>query len=133
DGAWAVLRDHLVPRLFAGVPLDDVAGHSMAKAALRMAITDAALRDRGVSLATHLGCVRSHVPVGVVVERYDDPERAADVAEAHVAEGYRRIKLKVAPGADVTHVDAVRRRLGREVALWADANGAYSPADIDTL
>ncbi|HEX7094690.1 MAG TPA: hypothetical protein VF183_02325, partial [Acidimicrobiales bacterium] len=24
DGAWAVLRDHLVPRLFAGAPLDEV-------------------------------------------------------------------------------------------------------------
>lgn len=133
DGVWAALRDHLVPRLFAGAPLDEVAGHPMAKAALRMATTDAALRDRGVSLATHLGGARTHVPVGVVVERYDDPERAADVAEAHVAEGYRRIKLKIAPGADVAHVDAVRRRIGRNVALWADANGAYSPADVDTL
>lgn len=133
DGAWAVLRDHLVPRLFAGVPLDDVAGHPMAKAALRMALTDAELRDRGVSLAAHLGGVRSHVPVGVVVERYDDPGRAADVAAAHVDEGYRRIKLKIAPGADVAHVDAVRTRIGRDVALWADANGAYSLADVDTL
>lgn len=133
DGAWAVLHDHLVPRLFAGASLDDVAGHSMAKAALRMAATDAELRDRDVSLAKHLGGVRSHVPVGVVVERHDDPERVADVAEAHVAEGYRRIKLKIAPGADVAPVDAVRQRIGREVALWADANGAYSLTDIDTL
>lgn len=133
DGAWAVLRDHLVPRAFAGVPLDEVAGHNMAKAALRMALLDLELRSAQRPLVNHLGARRDRVPVGVVVERYDTAEEAADVAEAHVAEGYRRIKLKIVPGADVEHAAAVRRRIGQSIALWADANGAYSLSDIDLL
>jgi o-succinylbenzoate synthase len=69
----------------------------------------------------------------VVVERYDDPSRAADVAAAHAAEGYRRVKLKVAEGADVAHTAAVRAALPQHVALWADANGAYTLDDAEHL
>jgi O-succinylbenzoate synthase len=69
----------------------------------------------------------------VVVERYDDPARAAHVAAAHVAEGYRRIKVKIAPGADHTHIDAVRSAVGGGVAVWADANGAYTLDDVSVL
>jgi O-succinylbenzoate synthase len=133
DGCWLVLRDHLVPRVLAGATTDDVAGNHMARAALEMAVLDARLRTEGTALAAHLGGTRPRVPVGVVVERYDDPEVAADVAAQHVADGYRRIKLKIAPGADVTHVDVVRRRVGADVALWVDANGAYDLDDAPML
>jgi len=50
-----------------------------------------------------------------------------------VAEGYRRIKLKIAPGSDVEHVRAVRAQIGRSVSLWVDANGSYSLADVERL
>jgi O-succinylbenzoate synthase len=133
EGAWLVLRDHLVPRVLAGAPLEDIAGNNMAKAALEMALLDCRLRTHGISLTTHLGGTRQRVDVGVVVERYDDPEAAADVAQRHVEEGYRRVKLKIGPEADLTHVDAVRRRIGTDVALWADANGAYTLEDTALL
>jgi O-succinylbenzoate synthase len=73
------------------------------------------------------------VPVGVVVERYDDPADAASIASKHVAEGYRRIKLKIAPGFDRDQIAAVRQSLPDDVALWADANGAYTLADAEHL
>src|SRR6516165_2732004 len=53
DGVVAVIRDHLLPRLFAlaeptaplvGPALADIKGHPMAKAAIEMAILDAELR-----------------------------------------------------------------------------------------
>src|ERR1700684_2558236 len=63
DGAEAVLRDHLIPRLLAdrGVSgaeegarrLSEVRGHAMAKAGLEMALLDAELSLRGESLAHH--------------------------------------------------------------------------------
>jgi O-succinylbenzoate synthase len=129
DGVRSILRDQLGPRLLSGVRLDEVAGNHMAKATLEMAALDARLQGEGRSLASWLGGTRDRVPVGVVVEHYDDPGRAADVAARHVDEGYRRIKLKIAPGSDVDVVNAVRPVLGRDVALWADANGAYTLAD----
>ncbi|HEV8298705.1 MAG TPA: o-succinylbenzoate synthase [Acidimicrobiales bacterium] len=132
-GVWTVLHDHLVPRVLAGRPTDEVVGNAMAKAALEMALLDAMLRAEGTSLARHLGGTRTRVPAGVVVELYDDPAHAAEVARGRRAEGYTRIKLKIAPGRDLAHVDAVRAVIGRETPLWADANGGYSLDDIDTL
>jgi O-succinylbenzoate synthase len=133
DGAWLVLRDHLVPRLLRGGRLDEVAGNHMAKAALEMALLDARLRAERRSLAAWLGGTVARVPAGVVVERYDDPRQAADVAAERVDEGYRRIKCKIEPGADTAHVAAVREAVGPHVAVWADANGSYSLADATTL
>lgn len=78
DGAAAVLRQHLVPRLLSAgsVAADDVArvlgpvqGHPMAKAALEMAVLDAELRAEGRSLAQRLGAVRSEVDCGVASAR----------------------------------------------------------------
>jgi O-succinylbenzoate synthase len=133
DGAWAVLRDHLVPRALARRPLEEIAGNHMAKAALEMGTLDATLRERAQPLAGWLGGERTRVEVGVVVERYDDASAAADVAAAHAAHGYRRIKVKIVPGADRTHITAIRDAIGEGVALWADANGAYTIDDAAAL
>src|ERR1700733_12109203 len=67
DGAEAVIRRHLLPRLFAlsdpaahlvGTALADVKGHPMAKAALEMALLDAELRIAGMGFGAYLGAVR---------------------------------------------------------------------------
>ncbi|MDH3458968.1 MAG: o-succinylbenzoate synthase, partial [Gemmatimonadota bacterium] len=47
--------------------------------------------------------------------------------------GYRRIKLKIAPGRDISFVSAVREALGESVPLSVDANAAYTPIDVDRL
>jgi o-succinylbenzoate synthase len=47
--------------------------------------------------------------------------------------GYRKIKVKIAPGRDVEYVAAVRAALGPDAALMADANSAYTPADAAHL
>jgi O-succinylbenzoate synthase len=140
DGVWLTIRDHLAPRLFArgpsmigDAPFADVAGNRMAKAALEMALLDAQLRTGGVPLARWLGATRERVPVGVVVEQYADPAEAATVAARHVAEGYRRIKVKISRGADRAQVAAVRAAIPDDVALWADANGGYSLDDAALL
>lgn len=121
EGAALVLRDELVPRLLDGGlgALDAVAGHPMAKASLEMAVLDAALRAAGRSLGEHLGATRRRVPSGIALGL----DASADDVDAAVAAGYRRVKLKVAPG----HEDAVRavRALHPELPLQVDANGAY--------
>jgi O-succinylbenzoate synthase len=53
--------------------------------------------------------------------------------EAAVAEGYRKIKVKIRPGQDVAYVRAVRAALGDAISLMADANSAYTLADADRL
>jgi O-succinylbenzoate synthase len=141
DGAEDVMRRHLLPRLFeAGdVTADQVAeilrplhGHPMAKAALEMAILDAELRAAGVSLADHLGAVRTEVDCGVSVGIHEDPAELVEVVDGYLAEGYRRIKLKIEPGHDVESVRAVRERFPA-ILLQVDANTAYTLGDAPEL
>jgi O-succinylbenzoate synthase len=141
DGAHLVLREHLLPRLFAtpeltaeqvGLALAPVRGHPMAKASIEAALLDAELRASGVSLATHLGGQGDRVPAGVSVGIAGSIDELVDRVSAHVGEGYRRIKLKIEPGWDVEPVAAVREAVG-DVPLQVDANSAYSIADLGHL
>ncbi|MBA3309591.1 MAG: o-succinylbenzoate synthase [Nocardioidaceae bacterium] len=141
DGAQQVIRDFLLPRLAAvrhltgeGVApaLADVKGHRMAKAALEMAVLDAELRGRNVSLADHLGAVRAQVPVGVSVGIADSIPALLDEVGQYLDQGYVRVKLKIEPGWDVAPVEAVRSRFG-DVALQVDANTAYTLDDASQL
>jgi o-succinylbenzoate synthase len=143
-GAALVLRDHLVPRLLAtgrqlgadDVParLRAVHGHRMARAALELAVLDAQLRSAGRSLAHHLGAITTRVPAGVSVGIPEGgAQRLVEQVEAHLDEGYLRIKAKVEPGFDVAPIGALRERFGHELALQVDANGAYDPDVRDHL
>ena len=142
DGAAAVLRAYLVPRLAAGgdvtaagvgPALAGVQGHRMAKAALEMAVLDAELRVAGEALAARLGATRDAVDAGVAVGMARSVAELVDTVGEVVDQGYRRVKLKIAPGWDVEPVRAVRERFGNDLLLQVDANGAYRPSDADAL
>ena len=134
EAAHHALRHHLVPRLLAAGAvageavaqvLGPVQGHPMAKAALEMAVLDAELRAAGRSLAARLGATRTEVDCGVAVGEAPSVGALLDEVAGYLDQGYRRIKLKVHPGADLEPVAAVRARFA-DVALQVDANGAYS-------
>ena len=143
DGARLVLVDHLVPLLFAaggelsGAAVADllrpVKGHRMAKEALEVAVLDAELQAAGVSLAEHLGGVRDAVDVGVSVGITDDPGLLSSWVAEYLDEGYRRIKLKIEPGADIGPVAATRELVGDGFPLQVDANTAYRVTDAEHL
>ncbi|MDQ1391891.1 MAG: o-succinylbenzoate synthase [Acidimicrobiaceae bacterium] len=140
DGAWDILRHHLVP-LVLGQPLDAAAlaptlaaiqGHHMAKAAVELAVLDAELRAAGRSLAQRLGATRTRVTAGVAVGLTGSVPDLLDEVGRRVAEGYRRVKLKIHPGWDVEPVLAVRAAFP-DLALQADANGTYRLDDAPRL
>jgi len=142
EAAEHVLRHHLLPRLFAlgdvsatgvSVALEPVKGHRMAKAAIETAVLDAELREVGVSLATHLGGVREAVDAGVSVGIMSSIPALLEAVDGYLADGYKRIKLKIEPGWDVEPVRAVRERFGDDVLLQVDANTAYTLADARHL
>ena len=62
----------------------------------------------------------------------DSIPKLLDQVDGYIAQGYRRIKLKIEPGWDVEPVKAVRERIG-DVRLQVDANTAYTLADADQL
>jgi len=133
DTARLVLRDELVPRLFADAVLAGVRGHHPARAALTGAVLDARLRREGTPLARYLGGTAPRVDAGVAIGSAGGPEDVARSAVAHVEEGYGSLKLKIAPGHDVDVVAAVRGAVGDDVVIQVDANGGYTLADVDRL
>ncbi len=149
-GAWAVLHDHLAPRLVgqlalhADTPawtdvaraatgaLDAVVGHPMAKACLEMAVVDAWLCTRGDSLAAALGAGATSVEAGAVIGIYSGVDDLVAAVAVLVADGYRRVKVKIQPGWDAEPLRALRRSFPG-LGLQADANASYRPADLGAL
>jgi O-succinylbenzoate synthase len=139
DAAEHVIVHHLVPRLGTEVQahlvaerLRAVKGHPMAKAALETAVLDAELRTSGTPFATYLGAVREAVDCGVSVGIAPSIDALLEEVGTYVAQGYRRIKLKIEPGWDVEPVRKVRDMIG-DLPLQVDANTAYELSDARHL
>jgi O-succinylbenzoate synthase len=138
--AWMALRDHLGPSILGrSIAPEDLAdafshvrGNPMAKATLVMAVLDASLRERDASLAGYLGSSKGRVECGVSVGIAPTNEELQQQVAGYLAEGYRRIKLKIEPGLDVERVDAVRRA-HPDIPLSVDANAAYSLSDAPIM
>jgi len=140
DASHLTLRDHLLPRLGDAVDVETLAqrlhavrGWSMAKCALEAAILDAECRLDSISLARRLGVTRDRIEVGVSVGLKPSIAETLDEVDRHLQAGYRRIKLKIAPGNDLELVAAVRRHAGDAVPMQVDGNGAYQLDDAEHL
>lgn len=139
--AWHILTEFILPDLL-GVDVDGpedlqqrmaaVRGHQMAKAGLEMALWDLLGKAQGRPLRALLGGVRERVEVGVSVGLQASPEQLVQVVAAYLAQGYRRVKIKIKPGRDVADTRAVRQAFP-ELRLQVDANSAYSLASAEAL
>ena len=141
DTAWHMLTRWLLPALME-LEADDartltpapwVRGHRMARAAVEMALWDLESKRRNVALRELLGGVAEAVPVGVSIGiQRTDADLIAKVGR-YLADGYRRIKLKIKPGRDLEMLRTVRDHFP-EAPIMADANSAYAlPADLERL
>lgn len=131
--AWHILRDFLAPAVLGRdfeapqalhEQLGFVRGHPMAKAGLEMAFWDLLGKRDGRSLRAMLGGTQERVAVGVSVGLQASPEALAEVVGGYLAQGYRRIKIKIKPGRDTGDALAVRRAFP-DLMLQVDANSAY--------
>lgn len=143
DTAWLAISDWIAPRILGSrleEPSDvhfalarDIRGHNMAKAALEMGAWGLVAQRDATSLASTLGGSRTHIATGISIGIQPDPTQLVGKARSALASGYRKIKLKIKPGADIDYVAAVREELGPEAPLMVDANNAYSVFDFDHL
>jgi O-succinylbenzoate synthase len=134
ETSWHILRDFLVPGVLGSAfsNADDVAatwakvrGNNFAKAGLEMACWDLFTRVANQPLAAALGGTRSEIYSGVSLGIEPTVEGLLDQVEHYLAQGYKRIKMKIGPGRDLAYVRAVRERWPA-VLLMADANSAYT-------
>ncbi len=100
---------------------------ALATAAWGEAAADLSARRAGEPLWRRLGGSGSPLVASLAIGIVEDPVAAA--ADA-VAAGYRRVKLKVAPGRDTSTVAAVRAAFG-DLEIGVDANGGYTPSVDD--
>ncbi|MCX7938562.1 MAG: o-succinylbenzoate synthase [Anaerolineae bacterium] len=140
--AWHILADYLIPMALrapfehpreAPARFAPVRGHNITKATLEAALWDLFAQHAGLSLRAYLAQTTGHptrerVPVGVSIGIQPTPEQLVQRVSAFVAEGYRRIKVKIKPGRDLEDVRAVRAAFP-QVPLMVDANSAYTLED----
>ncbi len=142
EAAWRIVRDYAAPRI-VGRTLDsaeDVApltahirGHLMARGGLEAAVWDLQARLNGNPLWKEIGGgARKEIPCGVSIGIQDSVGQLLTKIETELAAGYQRIKIKIKPGWDIDVVREVRRAFP-SIRLMADANSAYTLADIDHL
>jgi o-succinylbenzoate synthase len=143
DTARHAIRQWLAPRVL-GTSIEspgdvhallekNIAGHHMAKAAIEMGSWALEAQRKGIALSTLLGRARDRVPTGISIGIQSNPEGLVQRAKRAVADGYRKIKVKIQPGQDVEYVRAVRKALGDDVEIMADANSAYKLTDAQHL
>jgi len=141
DTAWHVLTELVLPRMIGCDILDGddvlepiawIRGHPMARATVEMAAWDLAARGDGVSLSSKLGGAFPEIPVGVSIGLERTPELLVAAVERALQEGYQRVKVKIEPERDIEMLGALRERLP-DAPLTADANAAYTPADLPRL
>ena len=130
--AWHIATEYLTPGVL-GADTDPAAieqtwsrvrGHEFAKSGFSIAAWDLSSKRAGQSLAQALGGSRSEVTAGVSLGIEATIDDLLAQVQLQIDAGYRRVKLKVAPGWDLEPVHAVRGAFP-SLDLHVDANGAY--------
>ena len=136
-----VIRDYLAPEVLTqpltnleefAARLAPFRGHNMAKAGLELAFMDLLAQSRNKPLSRLIGGTSVSIPVGVSIGIQPRVEQLLQSVERYLAQGYRRIKLKIKPGWDIDIVREVRRR-HPNILLSVDANSAYGIKDLPHL
>jgi O-succinylbenzoate synthase len=139
--AWHILEDFLVPVIIERemtssldfqALVGNVRGHLMAKSGLEMALWDLQGKLENRPLREMLGGVRNRVDVGVSVGIQANPQALVSTVANYLAQGYRRVKIKIKPGRDIAETKAVRQAFP-ELRLQVDANSAYTLDDAMRL
>jgi o-succinylbenzoate synthase len=146
ESTWFALTNVLLPDILHGQfsgpaavadSWADILGQNYAKNALESAVWAVTSAKLDIPLSRLWGGVRNAVPVGESFPICDSIDELIALVEARVSEGFARIKLKVAPGWDVSAATAVREKFPN-MPLSVDANCGYVPgtgpwAELDDL
>jgi o-succinylbenzoate synthase len=139
ESSWRELCDLVAPAMVGGDfecpedwnrALDALPAGAFTKAGVETAFWDLSARRQNQPLHEALGGRNTQVESGLAVGLYDDLAGMLGAVERYLADGYRRVKLKIEPGRDIQVVKAARDAFGN-IPLFVDANGAYSIRDVD--
>lgn len=137
EGTYAVLKHRLAPKLIGQNPMAFEKMHELmdrlvknapaAKAAIDIACFDVTGKKLNVPVYQLIGG-RYHdkFPITHVLS-IGEPEKMATQAAEKVAQGYRSFKMKVGRdvASDVARIQAVRARVGENIAIRVDVNQGW--------
>lgn len=141
ESTWEFLRNRLVPGFLVKAELDPrccseqlakFPGEPFAKAGLEGAVWDLWANQRAKPLWEALGSNLRPLSSGAAIGLLPTIPELLDRVERFLKQGYRRIKIKMEPGRDVSLVRAVREKFGG-IPLMVDANAAYQSEDWPVL
>lgn len=104
----------------------------MAKAAVETAIWDLYAKRIGKPLYEVIGGERQAIDVGVSIGLQRTTEALYEKIEVALANGAKRVKVKIKPGNDLALIATIRKRYPN-LPLMVDANSAYTLKDIAHL
>jgi len=90
-------------------------------------------RREQTSLSQLIGGERTRIATGISIGIQESPAALAEKSRKSLAAGYRKIKIKIRPGADLEYIAAAREELGPNAPLMADANSAYTLSHAEHL
>jgi L-Ala-D/L-Glu epimerase len=151
DSMIARIREHLAPKIFAEsfapgwetfeylqsvmpdwtrneTEAGNVVAWNAAFCAVELALLDWSLRGDHCALADLLPAARFELIYSGVISA-DAPGDAAALAKRIARLGLRQIKVKVGTADDFARVAAVRKAVGNDAELRADANAIWSAAE----
>jgi O-succinylbenzoate synthase len=142
ESIWGIVKDYVAPRVLGhefgsaaevGARSAHIRGHYMARGGVETACWDLEARQKGLPLYAAIGGgARKQIDCGVSIGIQNTIDDLLRKIETEVNAGYRRIKIKIAPGWDVEVIRAVRQRFP-EILLMGDANSAYRLEDWELL
>jgi O-succinylbenzoate synthase len=142
DSIWGIVKDYVAPRVVGhefssaaevGARSAHIRGHMMSRGGVEAACWDLQARLDGVPLYQAIGGgARQTIDCGVSIGIQDSVDQLLAKIDTEVNAGYRRIKMKIAPGWDVEVIRAVRQRFPG-ILLMGDANSAYRLSDWPLL
>lgn len=139
--AWHMLTEFLIPLVLNNAiehPNDlqarfqFIKRNNMAKAAIEEAIWDIYAKQINKPLSAALGGSKQKIEVGAAVGIQENELKLLNTIEQYVAEGYKRIKVKMKPGHEDAILAPIRKHFPT-LPLMVDANGAYTLNDIEQL
>lgn len=139
--AWHMLEDFLIPALLQRnidhpnqltALFAKVRRNNMAKAALDEAVWDLFAKQMEKPLADVIGGKKTTVEVGAAIGIQDNEQQLLSTIEKYLSSGYKRIKVKIKRGTEDAILAPIRTHFP-DLPLMADANSAYTLADIERL
>ncbi|SMB84929.1 O-succinylbenzoate synthase [Desulfonispora thiosulfatigenes DSM 11270] len=135
-----IMKEFLIPLLFkerikhpdeVGARFIPIRRNNMSKAALEGAVWDLYAKRERLSLANAIGGTKKEIEIGIAIGLKKVPEMLAQI-EKSLAQGYKRVKIKIKPGIEHEILEAIRNSFPH-LPLMVDANSAYTVKDFEIL